>query len=45
MKIGQLCILRLTSPPSTHTAVPGGFEVPGPAGPTPSRYYQNFIQS
>src|ERR1700749_1157708 len=46
MKIGQLCILRLTSPAehpygSSHV----GSKYQGQRGPTPSRSYQNFISS
>ena len=46
MKIGQLCILRLTSPaehPYGSTQV--GSKYQGQRGPTPSRSYQNFIRT
>lgn len=46
MKIGQLCILRLTSPaehPYGSSRV--GSKYQGQRGPTPSRSYQNFISS
>ena len=46
MKIGQLCILRLTSPaehPYGSSRV--GSKYQGQRGPTPSRSYQNFIRS
>src|ERR1700742_3032278 len=45
-KIGQLCILRLTSPaenPYGRAAV--GSKYQGQRGPTPSRSYLNFIRS
>ncbi len=46
MKIGQLCLLRLTSPaehPYGSAAV--GSKYQGQRGPTPSRSYLNFIRS
>ena len=46
MKIGQLCILRLTSPaehPYGSSRV--GSKYQGQRGPTPSRSYENFISS
>src|SRR6201992_4276619 len=46
MKIGQLCILRLTSPaehPYGSSSV--GSKYQGQRGPTPSRSYENFISS
>jgi dCTP deaminase len=46
MKIGQLCILRLTSPaehPYGSSRV--GSKYQGQRGPTPSRSYENFIRS
>src|SRR5262249_10592004 len=46
MKIGQLCILRLTSPsehPYGSSSV--GSKYQGQRGPTPSRSYLNFIRS
>lgn len=46
MKIGQLCILRLTSSaehPYGSTQV--GSKYQGQRGPTPSRSYQNFIRT
>ena len=46
MKIGQLCLLRLTSPgraPVRQLQV--GSKYQGQRGPTPSRSYQNFIKS
>lgn len=44
MKIGQLCILRLTSP-AEHPYGSGRIrsKYQGQRGPTPSRSYQNFI--
>lgn len=46
MKIGQLCMLRLTSP-SEHPygSSRAGSKYQGQRGPTPSRSYQNFIRS
>ncbi|HEV7581111.1 MAG TPA: dCTP deaminase [Mycobacterium sp.] len=46
MKIGQLCILRLTSPaehPYGSSRV--GSKYQGQRGPTPSRSYENFIRT
>ncbi len=46
MKIGQLCILRLTSPaehPYGTSSV--GSKYQGQRGPTPSRSYKNFIRT
>ena len=46
MKIGQLCLLRLTSPaehPYGSAAV--GSKYQGQRGPTPSRSYLNFIRT
>ena len=46
MKIGQLCLLRLTSPaehPYGSAAV--GSKYQGQRGPTPSKSYLNFVQS
>lgn len=46
MKIGQLCLLRLTSPaenPYGSAAV--GSKYQGQRGPTPSRSHLNFIKS
>lgn len=46
MKIGQLCILRLTTPsehPYGSTTV--GSKYQSQRGPTPSRSYQNFMRS
>ena len=46
MKIGQLCLLRLTSPaenPYGSAAV--GSKYQGQRGPTPSRSYVNFIRT
>jgi dCTP deaminase len=46
MKIGQLCLLRLTSPaehPYGSAAV--GSKYQGQRGPTPSKSYQNFLKS
>jgi dCTP deaminase len=46
MKIGQLCILRLTSPSERPYGSSGvGSKYQGQRGPTPSRSYQNFIRS
>ena len=46
MKIGQLCLLRLSSP-SEHPygSAAAGSKYQGQRGPTPSRSYQNFIRS
>ncbi len=44
MKIGQLCLLRLTSPAEHPYGSAGvGSKYQGQRGPTPSRSYQNFI--
>jgi dCTP deaminase len=46
MKIGQLCILRLTSPAEhPYGSERVGSKYQGQRGPTPSRSYQNFIRS
>lgn len=46
MKIGQLCLLRLTSPAEhPYGSAKVGSKYQGQRGPTPSRSYQNFIQS
>ena len=46
MKIGQLCILRLTSPAEhPYGSMRAGSKYQGQRGPTPSRSYQNFIKS
>ena len=46
MKIGQLCLLRLTSPAeSPYGSAKAGSKYQGQRGPTPSRSYQNFIKS
>jgi dCTP deaminase len=46
MKIGQLCLLRLTSPAvNPYGSASVGSKYQGQRGPTPSRSYQNFIQS
>src|SRR6201993_526480 len=46
MKIGQLCILRLTSPAEhPYGSARVGSKYQGQRGPTPSRSYQNFIRS
>ena len=37
MKIGQLCLLRLTSPPNTPRSAQAGSKYQGQRGPTPSR--------
>src|ERR1700742_1305888 len=43
MKIGQLCILRLTSPAEhPYGSASVGSKYQGQRGPTPSRSYQNF---
>ena len=43
MKIGQLCILRLTSPAEhPYGSARAGSKYQGQRGPTPSRSYQNF---
>jgi dCTP deaminase len=44
MKIGQLCLLRLTSPAEHPYGSAGvGSKYQGQRGPTPSRSYQTFI--
>ena len=46
MKIGQLCLLRLTSPAEhPYGSSEAGSKYQGQRGPTPSRSYQNFIKS
>lgn len=46
MKIGQLCILRLTSPAEhPYGSSKVGSKYQGQRGPTPSRSYQNFIRT
>ena len=46
MKIGQLCLLRLTSPAEhPYGSAQAGSKYQGQRGPTPSRSYQNFIKS
>jgi dCTP deaminase len=46
MKIGQLCLLRLTSPAQhPYGSAAAGSKYQGQRGPTPSRSYQNFIKS
>src|SRR4029079_10349853 len=46
MKIGQLCLLRLTSPAEhPYGSAKAGSKYQGQRGPTPSRSYQNFIRS
>jgi dCTP deaminase len=46
MKIGQLCILRLTSPAEhPYGSASVGSKYQGQRGPTPSRSYLNFIRS
>jgi dCTP deaminase len=45
MKIGQLCIFRLTSPAEhPYGSSRAGSKYQGQRGPTPSRSYQNFIR-
>ncbi len=46
MKIGQLCLLRLTSPAEhpPYGSAAAGSKYQGQRGPTPSRSYQNFIK-
>jgi dCTP deaminase len=45
MKIGQLCLLRLTSPAEhPYGSAKVGSKYQGQRGPTPSRSYQNFIK-
>ncbi|WP_099025490.1 dCTP deaminase [Mycolicibacterium palauense] len=46
MKIGQLCLLRLTSPAEhPYGSEKVGSKYQGQRGPTPSRSYLNFIRS
>lgn len=46
MKIGQLCLLRLTSPAEhPYGSSQAGSKYQGQRGPTPSRSYLNFIKS
>ena len=46
MKIGQLCLLRLTSPAEhPYGSAKVGSKYQGQRGPTPSRSYENFIKS
>ena len=46
MKIGQLCLLRLTSPAEhPYGSAKVGSKYQGQRGPTPSKSYQNFIKS
>lgn len=46
MKIGQLCLLRLTSPAEhPYGSSKAGSKYQGQRGPTPSRSYQNFLRS
>ncbi len=46
MKIGQLCLLRLTSPAEhPYGSDKAGSKYQGQRGPTPSRSYQNFIKA
>ncbi len=46
MKIGQLCLLRLTSPAEhPYGSTKAGSKYQGQRGPTPSRSYVNFIKS
>jgi len=46
MKIGQLCLLRLTSPAEhPYGSAKAGSKYQGQRGPTPSRSYQSFIKS
>lgn len=46
MKIGQLCLLRLTSPAEhPYGSTKAGSKYQGQRGPTPSRSYQSFIKS
>ena len=46
MKIGQLCLLRLTSPAEfPYGSTQAGSKYQGQRGPTPSRSYQNFVKS
>src|ERR1700749_2435897 len=46
LNIGQLCLLRLTSPAEhPYGSAQAGSKYQGQRGPTPSRSYQNFIKS
>jgi dCTP deaminase len=46
MKIGQLCLLRLTSPAEhPYGSARVGSKYQGQRGPTPSRSYQNFMSA
>ena len=46
MKIGQLCLLRLTSPAEhPYGSSKVGSKYQGQRGPTPSKSYQNFLKS
>lgn len=46
MKIGQLCLLRLTSPAQyPYGSSEAGSKYQGQRGPTPSRSYQNFVKA
>ena len=46
MKIGQLCLLRLTSPAEhPYGSAKVGSKYQNQRGPTPSKSYQNFIKS
>ena len=46
MKIGQLCLLRLTSPAQhPYGSSQVGSKYQGQRGPTPSKSYQNFVKS
>ena len=46
MKIGQLCLLRLTSPAEhPYGSSKAGSKYQGQRGPTPSRSYLNFVKS
>ena len=46
MKIGQLCLLRLTSPAEfPYGSSQAGSKYQGQRGPTPSRSYLNFVKS
>jgi dCTP deaminase len=43
MKIGQLCLFRMTSPAERPYGTKGlGSKYQGQRGPTPSSYYKNF---
>ncbi len=45
MKIGQLCLLRLTSPAEhPYGSAKVGSKYQGQRGPTPSKSYQNFLR-